>query len=120
MKPDTLEIYDRKELLAIAEARLKWAEEYRKARSLCGQRRQELNILLASKISKYRGMKKNLGYDMAVLMLLEESTVAQEIYSEMTITEDKYKSLEPIMAALESKVMLYQSLMKWQATGDRY
>src|SRR3990167_6144803 len=96
------------------------AEAYKNARLAAGEAKKELEILLASKyLSDFRKEKKNLGYEMALLLLLEHEPSARETYEQFIREESKYKGLEKIIEAKQTKISFLQSLLKYQIRGEK-
>ena len=98
--------------------RIKIAREYRDSRVLAAKAKHRLDILLVANLAIIRETKSNVGIDMAYLMLMDICTDAKEYYKIWKVEEAKYKGLERILTALESKTTFYQSLMKFQRNHD--
>lgn len=96
------------------------AKKYSVARKEAGEAEANLKILLASKINKMREDKKNLGIDMAILILCSECEESKNLYKEWITKEAIYKGLEKLIDATASKLIFEQSLMKFQHTGERF
>lgn len=93
--------------------------EYAKHREEAGNAKKDLDILLASKyLSDFRSVKKNLGYEMSILMLIEAEPTARAIYATYITSEAKYKGLERIIDAYQSKLSFIQSVLKYQLKGE--
>ena len=113
-----MDISNAYENLKLADELIETAKEYSQARERAGKAERELNIFLVGNLSTIREKKPNIGYDMAVLMLLEIEPEAKSIYTEYKHFESKYKGLEKILEAIKSKISLVQSQMKWQQSGE--
>ena len=105
--------------LKLADELIETAKEYSQARERAGKAERELNILLVGNLSAIRDKKPNIGYDMAILMLLEIEPEAKSIYTEYKHFESKYKGLEKILEALKSKISYIQSVLKYSLDGEK-
>lgn len=115
-----MDIHKAQELSKVADQQIKVAEEYALARKEAGDAQASLDLLVAAELSTLRGQKKNLGIEMARLMLIEESLAARSFYEQWIKKEAIYKGLEKILEARASKISLEQSIMKYQKEGERY
>ncbi len=111
--------------MPLLDNRIELAEKYRDARSKASEAQYNLEIMLAANLELIRDQKPNVGYDMAILMLIEpgflftdETKAAQAFYKDVKHYTAEYKGLERLMSALESKVTFVQSLMKFQREND--
>lgn len=116
-----MDYHTAKDYLPVLDNRIKLAEDYRKARTKAADAKYGLELMLVSSLSRIREDKPNVGYDMAILMLLEpfflsedDMEVAQKFYQDMLKYTAEYKGLERMMGALESKVTFVQSLMRYE------
>lgn len=107
-------------LRGLADTQIDCANKYAEARKMAGNAEADLKILLTSKLKELRINKKNLGVEMAILMLCEENELAKDLYKEQIKHEAIYKGLERILDAQSAKLIFEQSLMKRMHTGDRY
>jgi len=114
-----MDIQQATEYLKLTDEQIKIADKYYKARTKGGNAKKELDILLASKyLSEFRREKRNLGYEMALLMLIEKDTTAREIYQNYLTSESEYKGLERLLDAYQSKISFLQSILKFQLKGE--
>ncbi len=111
--------------MPILEDRIEYAKKYKNARVRAADAQFKLEIMLTANLNIIRESKPNVGYDMAVLMLLEDgflskddTEVAKGFYKDVKKYTAEYKGLERLMSALESKVTFVQSLMKFQREND--
>ena len=109
-----------KELRLIADKQIENAKLYAAARQKAGEAESELKILLTASLKSLRGNKKNLGVEMACLMLMEDNEVARELFRIWTVKEAKYKGLEKLLEAYGSKLIMEQSLLKRQTDGEKW
>ena len=109
-----------KSLSQIADKQVILAEEYESARRKSGKAESELKLILASKLAELRGKKKNIGIEMAILMLLEDDKIARGLYKEFTEQEAIYKGLEKLLDAYASKLITEQAIMKFIKTGEKW
>ena len=108
------------ELSKLANNQIHFAGQYQEAREKAGKAKSELDILLASNLLSIRERKSNVGYEMALLMLMEESKTAKELYKTMIEEKAKYKGLEKMIDSLQSKISLSQSVMKYIDKGEKF
>lgn len=94
--------------------------EYAKERTAYGNTKSKLDILLAGKILSFVDKKKNCGYEMG-LQLLMATTLNDEpkvLYQSMIQHDNRYKALEMMIKAYESKIMSTQSIMRYNREND--
>lgn len=106
------------ELSQVANKQIEIAQEYSAARNKAGVAEYQLKLILASKLSELRVGRKNLGIEMALLMLMETDQVARGLYEEWMASEAKYKGLEKILDSYSSKLITEQALMKRFSQGE--
>lgn len=102
-----------RELSLVANAYIESAKQYQEYRKASGQAEMRLKILLASQLKELRLAKKNLGVEMAMLILMEDNMVARGLYEEWQDNESKYKAMEKLLDAYGSKLSMEQSVMKY-------
>jgi len=108
------------ELSKLADHQIKLAREYVNKRRIAGDLKTEIELLVTANLGDIRGSKKNVGYDMAVLMLLEMQPQFKETYRNFRAAESDYKGLEKLIEAHQSKISLEQSIMKYIGDGEKY
>jgi len=108
------------ELNQLAKSQVEFATEYLEARKKAGKAKSDLDILLAGNLKELREKKKNLGYEMAKLMLCEDNEAARELYKEEIKETANYKGLEKLIESLQSRISLEQSVLKYIGTGERF
>jgi len=106
--------------------RIKLAKDYAKEREEAFKAKYKLDMLLVANLSEIRGKKSNVGYDMALLMLMEidflkieDTNAVREYYKDYLYHTSRYKGLERILSSFESKTTFYQSLMRYQREGEK-
>lgn len=115
-----MDIHKALELSKVADEQVEIAKQYEKARKKSGLAKTQLDLILTSKLRELRSDKKNLGVEMAILMLMEEDAVARDLYKEYMDEEAKYKGLERILDAYASKLITEQAIMKYQGRGETW
>lgn len=108
------------QLRKMAQAQVDTATRYANIRRQSGNAESDLKILLTARLKELRGNKKNLGIEMAILIMCEEDTHAQELFQEWQRKEAEYKGLERILDAQASQLMFEQSVMRYQREGEKY
>ena len=113
------DIHKAYEILELANESIKLAKQYEVARSSAGKARADIDLLLTAHFNQIRSQKSNVGYDLAILMLIDIVPEAGEIYRTLQIQTAKYRGLEKIIDAYKTKISLQQSIMKYQLEGER-
>jgi len=108
------------ELSKLADSQIHFAGQYQEAREKSGKAKSDLDVLLAANLLSIREKKSNVGYEMALLMLMEYSEAAKELYKTMVEERAKYKGLEKMIDSLQSKISLSQSVMKYIDKGEKF
>lgn len=96
------------------------AIEYNTARQSAGQAKKDLDLLLASRLKSIRERKRNVGYEMALLMLCEENSIAQGLYATMIDQTNVYKGIERLIDAHKTNISFVQSYMKYVHEGEKF
>jgi hypothetical protein len=110
---------DTKDMLRdVAGKQVKLAEQYLEARKAAGEAKISLDLILTSKLKEIRKNKPNAGYEMAILMLCEDSFEARDYYESLVINEARYKGLERLLDAHASRIMLEMAILKREAQGE--
>lgn len=105
----------RQELEELTQQVCSLANIYMASRSLSGEAKTKLDIILASKLKDLRKIRSNIGYDMGLIALMEDGDKEIENYYTTYMTEtDKYKGLEKVINALETKISVIQSMLKYE------
>ena len=107
-------------LRTIAQEQKKHAEAYCTARKRAGIAKVKLELLLVAHLEDIRKQKKNAGYEMSVLMLLERLEEAKPFYSEWQEQEAAYKGLEKLCEAYATRISFEQSVMRFTREGEKY
>lgn len=107
-------------LRTLAQKQVDTANRYAIVRREAANAETDLKILLTAKLKELRGSKKNLGIEMAILMLCEDNSVAVNLYNEWNKKEAEYKGLERLLEAQSSQLIFEQSLMKFQGAGEKW
>lgn len=115
-----MDIHQADALRRIAEIQTQNAQKYADARREAGEAEASLKIILTSHLKELRGNKKNLGVEMAILMLCEDNDEARKLLKEWTQKEAIYKGLEKLLEATAAKLIFEQSLMKFQSQGEKW
>lgn len=103
-----------------AEKQIELADEYAETREQAGQMECALELMVADNLEMIRFEKPNVGYDMAILMLIEKDLTARNIFEQWKKLTSKYKGLEKKIEARQSYVQYNQSLMKYIKDGEKY
>lgn len=109
-----MDIHKAKELSKFAHLLRDNAIKYAKYRVAAGTAKADLDILLAAELTDFRKQKKNLGYEMATLMLAENNQVAKDLIKTVTVNTARYKSLERVIDSLQATISMEQSIMKYE------
>jgi len=106
---------DGKNLEALADSNISAANEYLKARMKYAEAKLFLDLKLATELPVLRKKRSNIGYDMAIIMLVENNPLSVEIrayYEDYVKYENRYKGLDKIINAQSSRVSVGQSIIK--------
>lgn len=93
------------------------AHDYLVNRKVAGETKSDLDVLLAAEIITLRKKKPNIGYEMALIMLMADNPEARELYKKHIIHESNYKAIEKLIDAMQSKISLFQSILKYIEKG---
>ena len=115
-----MDVNTARELSKLASKQIELASLYAKKRREAGDLKSDIEIMVTANLSNIRGAKKNVGYDMAVLMLLEIRPEFKETYKNYRAAEADYKGLEKLIEAHQTKISLEQSIMKYILQGERH
>lgn len=103
--------------IKLTEEQIALSKQYAQVRYKCAKAKIALEQILCADhlLSQFRMKKSNLGYDMALLMLIEEKgDEARQLFVEFYENEAMYKGLEKIIDSIGSKISYYQSLMRYE------
>jgi len=105
------------DLKELNDTHIEMAQKYALYRTRYGKAKSELDVILASKISGLIAQKKNIGYEMGLIMISDTGPL-KGLYKEMVEAQNNYKGLERILTAVESKIMSIMGIMKYNAKND--
>ena len=108
---------DTPHLVSLANQNIVLADRYHKARKRYAEAKLFLDLRLSLELPILRKKRSNIGYDMAMLMLIENNHNSDEIqafYKQYVIQESEYKGLEKLMIATSGRISLGQSLIKME------
>jgi hypothetical protein len=108
------------DLRDLAKGQTERADEYCRARRAAGEAKVALDLLLTAALPGIRAEKRNVGMDMAYLMLIERQEAARGYFEDWQKNEAAYKGLERLLDAYASRIMMELSILKRQADGERY
>jgi hypothetical protein len=115
-----MDVKEATELLVDIEEQIKLSRQYFQNRIDAADAKVKLDQLLASNfLREFRAEKPNVGYEIALIMLMEKSTEAMDWYRIWGSCTAKYKGLEKILDSISTKISYVQSVMKFQLTGER-
>jgi hypothetical protein len=95
------------------------SDSYYKERVKSAEARVNFEILLVASMPKYRDERKSMGFEMACLRLMEDSEDAQAYYKTWKESEAKFKGLEKLLNANETKISFAQSKLRYVAKGEK-
>lgn len=105
-------------LLELCDRRIDLANKYATERKEFGEYKSAIDLKLAKKIMSMQEKKKNLGYEIAVLMLCAEDEEAQVINEKLVRAYNNYKAIEKMIEAVESRIISMQSIMRFFRTNE--
>lgn len=103
---------DSRELLQLSEDLKTIVKEYNTALFESAKAKAKMDCLLAERIDKLLERKKNIGIEMAVILMISKEPLLGEFYAEKLRLEAEVKGLEATKEALQSQISLVQSLIK--------
>jgi hypothetical protein len=110
---DPIDIHDVQKVLKDGQNLLKLAVEYRIAKERSAEAKYMLDLSLSESMSVLRGKKNNLGYETAVILLLEIATDGiKESYGDYLKSKATAEGLEKVISALQTQISLFQSITK--------
>lgn len=115
-----MDIIKAQELSELASKQIELAQAYVEARQRAGEAKTSLELILTANIKDILDTKRNAGYEMALLILMADNIEAKEFFAEMRKYTEKYKGLEKLIEAHQSKISLEQSIMKYILKGETY
>lgn len=95
------------------------SNDYYKERVKSAEARVNFEILLTASMMAFRKERACIGFEMACLRLMEDNETAQEYYKTWKESEAKYKGLERLLSANETKISFAQSKLKYMGQGDK-
>jgi hypothetical protein len=115
-----MDIVQQRELSALCDKQIDFAQKYADARRLASESQTSLDILLVASLKTIRQEKPNVGYEMAIRILMETNIVAQQLFVEMEKQTALYKGFEKLIEAHQNKISALQSLMRYVQKGEKY
>lgn len=110
---DAIDIHDIERVLKDGQNLLKLAVEYRIAKEKSAEAKYLLDLSLAANMSVLRQKKSNLGYETAIILLLEvASAEIKDSYGDYLKTKATAEGLEKVISALQTQISLFQSITK--------
>ena len=115
-----MDIQEASQYLKLCDEQIELAKQYHDYRIRAGTAKRDLDIILASQyLSGFRQEKKNLGYEFAILMLVEKDSNAAGIYRDYVTCESHYRALEKLIDAYQGKISFIQSILKYTLKGEQ-
>jgi hypothetical protein len=115
-----MDIKQQQELSELCNTQIEYAEKYALSRKLAVDAQTDLDILLVASLKTIRSEKPNVGYEMAIRILMENNTVAQKLFVEMEKQTALYKGFEKLIEAYQNKISALQSVMKYVIKGEKF
>jgi len=109
-----IDYQDSNELLALSEDLKTMAHNLQLSLADLAKSKGRLDILIAERIDSLLERKKNIGMDMAVILMISKEPELAKDYCEKLRLEAEVKGLEASKEALESQIMLVMALLKHQ------
>jgi len=112
-----LDINDSQKIWEISLELYKKSTEYAIARKNVAENKHTLDIFLAIAMPELRKLKSNLGYETALIMLLEwaekeNNQTIKSAYEYYLKEQSRADGLDKILDALKTQISLYQSIVK--------
>ena len=113
---EIIDITDEEQVLELSRKHYNLSLEYHNARRIASKYEYAIDVMIASRMAKFREYRNNIGYETARLMLLEEEgELKEEIhesYKAFKIYSSKYKGLEEVLKSIQGQISLIQSLTR--------
>lgn len=103
---------DSNELLNLSEDLKKIASDLRIALVDSAKERAKMDVLLAQRIDSLLERKKNIGIEMAIILMISKEPDLAITYANKLRLDAEVKGLEATKDALSSQITLIQSLLK--------
>lgn len=104
---------DSNELLNISEELKTIARDLRTALMDSAKSKAQMDILLAQRIDKLLERKKNIGIEMAIILMISKEPDLAEVWTNKLRLDAEVKGLEAIKTSLETQITMVQSLLKY-------
>ena len=99
-------------LIEIAEHNIQLAEQYLVVRTDYAEAKIQIDLQIALKMPELSKSRKNIGYDMALINLIQLYPENIPNYQIIIRKENEYKGLEKVLNASSSRISVGQSLIK--------
>jgi len=114
-----------RELEKVNKQRTKYSDEYRYHRQTFGECLFQINIAYAKRIKEFMAVKKNLGYDTGLLLLLADAQENEDeefiaLYKLFTESRENYRGIEKLLDALEGRSISIMALLKRHTEEEIY
>lgn len=97
----------------LADELRKFSHDYATARKLFALNKMNFELILATHQAEFRKIKRNAGYDVMVLMLLEKNDPEiNEYYRLWKENEARYKASEKVMDAIREKLNVEKIIVR--------
>jgi len=108
----------KKDCMALAEELEAKARAYCVYRQKASDAKIKIDVIMATHLKELREVRSNIGHEMALIHLMEphreDSDEIEGYYRDYSENSDHYKSLERLIGALETRISVYQSIMKFE------
>lgn len=108
-----IDINDLNELLNLTEELKEVADKLQVSLVSSAKAKGEIDRLLATKIDELMAKKRNIGIDMAHIIMISQDASIFEKYSLMLNLNAECKGLEAVKSALETQITMVQSILKY-------
>ena len=103
---------DGKNLITLSIELVKTAWDYFATRKAFAEAKIYLDLQVALRGKELRNIRSNIGYDMALITLVELDIKNKPYYEEYVRGQNRYKGLEKVLNAVSSRISLGQSIIK--------
>lgn len=107
-----IDFNDSNELLQLSENLITIADNFKTALFEAAKAKAKMDSLLAERIDALLERKKNIGIEMAVILMISKEPDLAVFYADKLRLDAEVKGLEATKEALESQITLIQSLLK--------
>lgn len=110
--PNQIDYTDSAELVSLSMVLRQTADSLKETLCDTARLQAELDRELSKQIDVLIARKKNIGIDMAMILLMSKDTQTADKYSRLLLLKAECKGIQAVKEAVETQIILIQSLLK--------